>query len=246
MRRLAKFRDWWRTAIASVSVLLGIMVHTSIETVPLQAQFIVGFAVIGLIVHSSEAVLSVLLDHFRWLRKFILGDHFVEGLWVEIVHDQPYNRHSEIKYGALISISFSDGELSIAGDVYDATTGVPLGAFSSRRVVFEEEFAYVYDQIIREQVAMRQVGFGLLFFGTGRGRPASFNGYFVDPNFPRPLGVYGKRIQEREAANLASDDAAKSVRVLSFVAEYRQMGLGAGSTEVPATAPILVSDREGA
>src|SRR5690242_960943 len=177
MRRLKRLHDWWRAAIASMSVLLGIVVHRSVETIPLQAQFVIGFFVIAIVVHAAEVALLALIDNARWLRRLILGDRFVEGLWVEVVHDQPEDQQSKIKYGALLSITFSDGELSISGDVYDALSGGPVGAFSSRRVVFEEEFAYVYDQIIRAQVAMRQVGFGLFFFGSGTGRPVTFNGY---------------------------------------------------------------------
>jgi hypothetical protein len=223
MRRLHKLRDWWRTTIASVSVLLGILIHRSVETVPLQVQFVVGLVVLGIVIHSSEIMLSTILDNARWLRKAVLGDRFVEGLWFEVVHDQPEDHNSRIKYGALITIKFDDGELSISGDVYDAASGMPVGAFTSRRVAFEEELTYVYDQVMREQVAMRQVGFGLLFFASGTGRPSSFNGYFVDPNFPRPLGVYGKRVHDSVADKLTSDDNARRAHVKAFVDEYRSM-----------------------
>lgn len=222
VRKLQKLREFWRASVASISILLGMVVHRFVETIPLEIQFVVGLLAVGLIIHLSEIVLTALIDSAPSLRRAILGDRFVEGIWVEVVHDQPEGERAKVKYGALLSITFSDGELAIAGDVYDAEGGTPLGAFSSRRVVFEDEFSYVYDQIVRTQISMRQVGFGLLFFGKGTGRPITFNGYFVDPNFPRPLGVYGKRLDDKLVATLKADDKAKRVQVMNFVKEYME------------------------
>ena len=222
MKKLNKLREFWRASVASISILLGMVVHRFVETIPLEIQFVVGLLAVGLIVHLSEIVLTALIDNAPSLRRAILGDRFVEGLWVEVVHDQRDGESAEVKYGALLSIAFAEGELSIAGDVYDAESGTPVGAFSSRRVVFEDEFSYVYDQIVRTQISMRQVGFGLLFFGRGTGRPTTFNGYFVDPNFPRPLGVYGKRLDDKLVAKLRSDHKEKRVQVMNFVKEYKE------------------------
>jgi hypothetical protein len=70
---------------------------------------ITGFLAIA-VMHVFELVITRIFDHSIWMRRMILGDEYIEGVWIDRVIDQD-------AFG-VISIHVRDGALSMTGEQF--------------------------------------------------------------------------------------------------------------------------------
>lgn len=125
------------------------------------------------------------------IRKFILGNHFIEGHWIEILYDR-----QKMESIAFLEIVYEkNNQYTIKGESY-TLSGEYRGSFlTPNTTYYEDDFAigYSYSGKLKDALI---AGTGILEFSIGKDLDYSFSGHLID-NFHAKGAIFeGVRIND--------------------------------------------------
>jgi hypothetical protein len=140
-----------------------------------------------------ERWLSWVVFRLKRLRKWILGEHFIEGYWVEVLLE-----NNKMQSVAILQIVYErSNQYTIKGESY-TLTGEYRGSFVTPNTTYSPEenaLKYAYAGKYKESLI---AGTGVLSFAidTKIGFAAKFSGQLLDNFHFKGATFYGERIQD--------------------------------------------------
>lgn len=218
MGQYKRFIEWVRllslfSAVFIADLILRHLEHTKIP-------FLASAAFIGLMViatmHVMELLATTVFERLGFVRRFVLGDDCIEGMWFD-------NVVGEDLFG-LITIQFRDGGISISGEQYDAA-GKITATWENYVVAFEGctlRAIYRAPQF-RGGVPSEVYGFTTYVF-TGRpGKPPSFfSGFFADiSGESRKCQLRGFRITDKKIMARIGKPESRREAIAELMQQWR-------------------------
>ena len=215
MNPYAKILDWSKRAGITVGLISSKLVSNYLlsQEVFLAVDIAVFVLVFLVISRLLFEIFQFLFFRSFWLRSFLIGKEFVEGVWVEIVES------SNGYMGVGISrLTFTDGKLVFTGDDF-SENGALDSNYRGDIIEFDYPcFNYKHtNQRLKNTVDALREGHGEIQFRPQfRDRPSTYSGFFVLHNENIRYSVDAKRVDDKELLK-AFDDPMK---VGSFVRQY--------------------------
>jgi hypothetical protein len=166
--------------------------------------FLLGIPIIYISFWVIELLFSYLIYRFGVLRRWILGKHFIEGYWIEILYDK-----NKMESMAILQIVFEKNlTYLIKGESY-TLSGEYRGSFTTPNTSYhEKEFAlrYAYSGKLKEVLI---AGTGILAFKVEHHQQVAnfFEGHLIDNFHVKGATFQGEKINNAE--NIASLKAKK-------------------------------------
>ncbi len=157
------------------------------------------------------------------LRKAILGDSFVERIWVDFNVDESAKI---LRAVSIVEFGYADGQLTFGGEVF-SSTGNPIGNFDSTLTKLQDHvFWYIYEREVTFGSRQSAAGRGRLKLTRGGGAPSSYYGSFHDTDTESEIGVRGEKLVDREATQTRLGQGAKRDLVLEHVSRFLERNPG--------------------
>jgi hypothetical protein len=150
------------------------------------AAVIFSVVVIGASIELVKFFADTIFDHWRLLRRLLLGDQYLEGTWFDIMHVA--GKPSEV---GLSWVSYEDWEIKYAGEDYNLkcdSDNVEIAMthrfpYTAEKIVYSKDnkllYKYTADRSDRD---VEITGYGELQFHPGeRGFPIRHSGHYYRP-----------------------------------------------------------------
>ena len=140
-----------------------------------------------------ENGLAWLAFKWTWLRKWILGRHFIEGHWIEVLLE-----NGKMQSVAILQVVYErTNQYTIKGESY-TLTGEYRGSFVTPNTNYEERenaLKYSYSGKYKESLI---AGTGALIFaiGEGQNKPNTFSGHLLDNFHFKGASFHGEKITD--------------------------------------------------
>jgi hypothetical protein len=154
-------------------------------------------------------VLELLLERLTGLRRFLLGDQFVEGVWFDLIFEGSNLisvGHSMIKY--------IDGKMSLSGEDFPLDHS-GKGYFRSKLVDFTWptlEYTYIYENQVDDQQ-----GYGVVQFVEQSGPPLSYTGKFVNRSNGKRFTFQSFRVSNKASLRVFEQEKMKDKFILNYL-----------------------------
>lgn len=131
------------------------------------------------------------------IRKWILRDQYFEGVWIDVVHDEP-------KHYAIVHIRFIGGIYEISGESYDEDANFLGNWMSTSSWASNNRLRYSYRGDVNNLSVWEYDGLTEYnFIGSESGNPTTFTGYYVDlTREPLRKRVTGERLPASDSSQL--------------------------------------------
>jgi hypothetical protein len=177
MKRLEAFIAF----VKGFGLLFGFYIERRFEYVlgdktPKSLLVIVAFLSLLASIKIFERLAETSIERWRWLRKSILGDNYIEGVWFNKVPTNPP------LYG-LLRIELRDGSVGVEGEQYDqdatltATWHSEMAHFDGSILTYAYRVIYVREGQSHEIQGISRISFAKV---SQKGVPRSYNGHFQD------------------------------------------------------------------
>jgi len=178
--------EWLKGGLANfIQDLLGKQAHWVLLGVTAAVLVI-------LAIFFFEYAASQLIKWIQPLRRWIMGEKFVEGVWIDIVRTQ--NSEGIFYSGGILEIYFQKGELLVSGDTFDET-GKKIGNFNSDFVHYVDwDFSYHYYKGVYAEQSTPD-GYSSYHFKPNRPYPEAFDGFYLPENANSISRVVGEKLQ---------------------------------------------------
>ena len=175
MKRIIAFENIVKVIATAIGVILANQVARTLDAqqVPPLLTIIVQLVVVGITFVISREGVSYLIDSSQWLRRMIARDQFVEGTWINIIHEPE-------SFIAIISLKFERGEIRISGQDYHSD-GTIFGMFKTEMVSVDWpviRYKYVWSRNDERQPHIH--GYGEIWFTENDTSPNRGSGFFVN------------------------------------------------------------------
>lgn len=196
MERFNRFNDGARVALATISSGLSVLLLD-----PATRMFgsrvwgsVVAIFVVTLLALALDSAVHALLDRSVTLRRWIAGDDFLEGWWMDTATNTDGGPPT---HAAIQQICFGDKGFDLSGASY-LPSGEKLATWSSVATSYERRTLYV---IYEAQTNLVAGGFerGLVQMQFDR-PPNSYTGYLTDFSGNVTRRIAGKRVTDAELA----------------------------------------------
>jgi hypothetical protein len=217
MDRLRRFNDIFRLLVATAISAGAAITLDRLEQLlkNRSVAWIVLLVAVAIAVFVLDQANETLLDHSAKLRRWLLGDQFIEGNWFDISIDRV---KGSVHHGSFITIAWRGGEFIVNGIEFD-----PLGnrictfrSTSTSLVANVLTFSYESHSDTFESVV--EIGIDQLQFDAP---PQSYSGFYFDFTKTVDFRVQGQKIDLDIAAtyNHFQNLADKKRFILAQIAE---------------------------
>lgn len=216
IKRLEKFIAWGTTIITSIVGLLSTYFAKQAETKFNNTAVMLLCALIFIVLASKvlEYFLEKIIEKSIWVRRQILGNHYVEGFWIDKVIEQ---QTKEVVAVAILKISFENKQLTSSGESYDLT-GNKLGTFRTYISSYENfKLKYAYNGLNVQQNNLKIYGHGEYHFTESNYPPVSFSGYLYDTNHNEKIFIQAEKILDSSLLNNLDDNKTRIRIIKNFV-----------------------------
>lgn len=244
MERLKSLQAWFNTLMAAVCAVLAIYLD-KIENNLNKGLYIV-FILISLIliIKSAESILEYTVSHSSIFRRYLFGDSFVEGLWVNVVIDKT---NQTVLFGGIILFKYRMGEIHESGYSFNVD-GKFMGTFETTHTYFEDlclRYTYTLDSTGAQPVEIK--GYGeTKFKAEESGPPMVYTGFFCDTIHNSSLHVYGEKLSDKDEIISLKSFERKRSKVKAFINDYLElMPFNAKTVErLPVPDPTVMESQE--
>jgi hypothetical protein len=212
-----RFLEWVRILALFSAIFIADLIIKSLEHT--KVPFAGAAALTGLLaiaaMHVIELLVTTTFDRAIWLRRVILGDEYIEGVWFDTVVGQGL-------YG-LITIHIRDGKITTTGEQFDRT-GRITATWEDYVVTFEGRTLrgiYRAPQF-REGGPSEVYGFSTYIFSGLPGKaPNSYSGFFADSSVEaRKCQLKGLKITNKQILTKLADPVARRSCLSSLMATF--------------------------
>lgn len=197
---------------SSIGVALGVVLSSYAKNLPSEYSLPAWFTVLlSLIIISVSYIFFREIFHnvflrYRIFRKWLLGDQFVEGSWLNAVYYEDTLIHI-----AIVSIEPDDTSIRISIELY-STKGEPIGRVNSKMVSAQwPDLSYMYKFVRPGSENKPGNGYAELQFMTNEnGPPVRYNGFYIDSLEGHRCDFYGRKLTEKEEIELLKSPKGRS------------------------------------
>ena len=158
-------------------------------------SFIISVITILIIFVIFQLILNELVNN-KNLRRMVLKDHFIEGMWIEIVFDNETN--SKISIG-IKNIIYRNDTFIYEGDNYSIDDFKHIGSYCSSSVSFlypYVNYTYTYD---KNDSFFKKEGIGRVKFVKRQNSfPLIHNGFFIDLELKKKYTYVAWKITDKK------------------------------------------------
>lgn len=200
IQRLGRFEKGAEYVLTSTAIVLAGVISTDFTLIPGHQRWS-GFGiglVLLLLAHVGVVAIKSVLDNSRLLRRWLLRDQFFEGVWVDVVEEEP-------RHFAIVQIEFRDGAYEINGEAYAGNASFLGNWKSSEAWATSRQLRYTYRGSVQNPAVWDYDGMTEYnFVGNEGGAPNTFSGFYVDLNRePVRKRIRGQRVSSADAKRLA-------------------------------------------
>lgn len=166
---------------------------------------------------AFRIILDLALERLTALRRFLLGDQYVEGVWFDLI----FEGASLVSVGHSM-IKFADGKLFYGGEDFPLD-GSGKGYYRIKLSDFSWptlEYTYIY-----ETRGGDQQGYGMLQFIERSGPPTKYAGKFVDRSDGKRFTFESFRVLDKAVLKDFEHEKLKEQVILAYlrgeIAEHR-------------------------
>ena len=199
MHRYRRFVGWVRAL--AVAIIASVYPHAlmgidHVLTTPSDAVTR-GLAVVGAVLAFKiiEGVALGLVDNSRTVRRLLLGRHFIEGWWVDVVKE---SESAPATSGAVFEIRWEEGSYVVEGESY-GVDGDSFGEFHCDACEYDAKarrLRYAYTGINARHPGGRLDGYGEYRF-KGDGPPNRIVGHITD-SYHSDVTLFAERVEGPE------------------------------------------------
>ena len=230
VRKLVRFQAGASACGVAIGVALNVVLTRWLgpKGVPEWVAFVPYLLAVGLTYALFRVAADSLVENSQQLRRALLGNRFVEGPWLEMVHSGDGSIFARILY-----IAFEAQTLRLSGQNFDLN-GQPRGTFRSVMVVLDwPVLKYKYDWAARGPKRPSE-GYGEICFAQTQGAPVFLQGFFVDLDDGLRRTLWGKRLEGTQALAALSDPPKLSEMIRAFFAEQGATSVSEGDAQAAA------------
>lgn len=230
MTRFDKFQRSFQLIMAGICITLlewtkGGFKELTQDLIGAQAHalVLVAFAAVLVIlgIYLLEYLASLMIEHAQFLRRWIMGENFVEGVWVDIV--QTHTSDDTTFSGGIFEIFFQGGELRVSGSSFDET-GRKIGTFNSNFVHYADwSLSFHYHKGVWAAKDTPD-GYSHYHFNPDKPRPDSFDGFYIPKDGASINRVVGNQL---DPSVRKLTDKQKGEKVRDYIQDMRP-GFGGG------------------
>ena len=151
-----------------------------------------------------------ILARWKWLRKFILREKFIEGTWIESI--VPANGERMI---SRITISFERDKIKLQGMNYNLK-GKEIGSFSTEMACFKwPRIDYQYNWTRFDDSSYDIDGIGYIRFTGSGNEPLTYNGHYFTTEGSRCC-ISGTKITKEDEIQSLNDPRNNSEMISKY------------------------------
>ena len=172
------------------------------------------FVFFVVVIKITEILIIFCIEKSRPIKKILLGNKYIDGLWVDEVSLEDSQEGFPNNSFAFIWIKKEKDDYKIIGKEYDENLNLICDWYSTAVKVNSSKLQYLYKaHITKKEIGHKQItGFtNLTLFPLGE-RPSRYEGMFFDileddPHNPeiRIGHISGKKIPEKEAKSIGQN-----------------------------------------
>lgn len=219
MKRYKQFLNWIHVLALFSAIFVAERIIHAIEEIAL--PWYAPIAVIGisvlLVFHVTEFVATGMFERFSWLRRFVLADEWIEGVWFDFV--------SDTDRFALVIIHQTEGEPAITSELFDEKARVRATSESFIVSVDGRTIRAIFrsPQFEPNRPPTELIGFTTyVFSGPPHHPPSYYNGYFADLSAStKKHQLRGFRIEDPKQIEKLMHHHNKQAAVLELISQYR-------------------------
>ena len=154
------------------------------------------------------------VERWRWLRRTILGDNYIEGVWFNKVPTEPP------LYG-LLHFEFRNGSVGVEGEQYNgqailtATWHSEMAHFDGSILTYAYKVIYVREGQPHEIQGVSRISFAKV---SRNGVPLSYNGHFQDIAAERQNFCFtGFRLEDEDLLSKIESPSGKHDAILALI-----------------------------
>ncbi len=171
--------------------------------------------VAGAIVVSASELLRFLFDHWLldWspLRRLVLGWHYVEGTWLDVMR-----KESAVLAIGITRIQADGQRIRIAGDDFDPNARFTGRYWTEILSIDWPRVRYLYHYHRSDASNPADPGFATIQFDERRGTPVRYKGDFFDRSDGKQIEFEGWRVQDRALLRKLDDPAQRAEAIRLF------------------------------
>ena len=214
--RLNNFIDLIRTIVTS-GIALSSLVFIDLLRTLFNSHLIalaVTFFLVVLVSKFFESMLINLIANSLKLRRLIMGQHFIEGYWVDKVIGEDPDKVDSV---AIFQIRIYKMQYEVSGESLKPD-GFQLGTFKTYISEYEDfKLRYAYDAINSRMPGQSIEGYGEYQFEPGKNYPIKFAGFLHDSYHLKKIGIQAEKIMNQEWIFSLEDQKTRKQAIQSFL-----------------------------
>jgi hypothetical protein len=169
------------------------------------------FICLFILIELLQYAINNYVERSQWLRRKLLGDNFIEGIWKDVV---TWNTNEgKFLTGGLVEITFSKGKLHVSGESFDAS-GRRIGSFRSLVASYRDRvLTYSFSKFDSTTERGASPGYAEYHFQVQREHAIAFDGFFFREGEREKMQVSGERLGDEELGDL--EEATSRARIVS-------------------------------
>jgi hypothetical protein len=220
MERYKRFLEWTRTLAVFSAVFAADLVLKRVEDQGfslLATTFILGLvAIVSL--HVAEAVAVRVIEAAPWLRRLVLANQWVEGIWIdEVVGENHF---------ALVTMSTEGGEVKVRGEQFDVDGAITATWESCASVLEGNTLRTIYrsPQFYKGQPSETSGMSTYVFTGRPGQAPEFYSGSFIDAAAGgRNCQLRGARINDRKLIGRLMSDVSRRAELINLAQTHMSL-----------------------
>jgi hypothetical protein len=211
LKKIERFLNIIKSAASGIAgILFGYLLKKYINKNPDDSILLTIVMAIALFIVLAliNYLTTLLVEKSKWLRKLLLGKHFIEGVWVQGIDIKSVSIKQPIY--SIVYITFDKDHLNITGESFNKK-GEFLANFHSVSSEYNNHILrYPFTVKTLENGEMKIFGTSKLTFSLTDELPNRFLGIVYSNLREKPINVIGRRINEK--IDMKSKDGINKIK----------------------------------
>lgn len=212
MEKIKQCVDIFKTAFSTIiAIITGFYSQKYLFDNPdLNFAVLVVIAICVFIIMSSANIcFNLFVNTPLWVRRNLLGKHFIEGYWLQAISSKSLPNRAPIH--SLVYISFDRNQYTVSGYSYNAESKL-IAKFSSQSSEYNKhKLKYPFSVTSEEIKDYNIFGFSELDFSSIEKYPTEYLGHVYSNIRDSTVMVYAKKISNEERNKMETIEGRKEV-----------------------------------
>jgi len=201
--KIKNFISWVDATFTSIIGVLSYFIINKLNIL-FKGQILSILATIIIVILFSKSIhylITKLISESSKMRKLIMKNEYIEGVWMDIVMDK-----TDITSYAIFSIVYENNQFINSGRIYNIE-GDKIGSFTSHSTFYNSyKLNFMYEGYAQNVKDKKSAGFGEYTFERNKKEPNELEGFIYDTHYRKNLIVRAIRVNENDAKNMNDKD----------------------------------------